>query len=163
MGFQEGYLNRPVDYPTSLVPLSQYPIIDYPELPCYYSSCSLVDIRSLRLCRKASEAYRPIIGMVVQYNNNRSVSVGQSRLDWMEDPIDMRDCTGLGIVVESRADGSKFLANISKGVGHLPKEILVPWEGTLIWWFSHNLFRLDVYTAGKVKVYATGVVGLRRG
>jgi hypothetical protein len=153
--------NVQVPCPEALISLSPYPARYVDEYPWYYSSCSLAGIEEITVCRRPLKARscdggpsRAVIGMLVRYGTDLVVSVGQVRLDSMGEPIAVADTNRLGIKVGRLGQKSVTIADINVYPESLSSVwadvIMVPPEGTLIWWFIPFASRLEHHNNGRV-------------
>ncbi|KAI0149967.1 hypothetical protein F4776DRAFT_672115 [Hypoxylon sp. NC0597] len=132
------------------------PYLD-PNLVYLYSSCSMFDVTSVTPCIDQSHPDKLVIGLLFQYKDGHQDCLGQIRLDWTTDPIEVDQTSKLRIgmtnpkikVHPSRPFHESFM-NVTRTVGlvvvsNSPKYfgynsghtwIDVPWYGTLEWWFS---------------------------
>lgn len=94
-----------------------------------------------------------VIGMLVRYGTDHVVSIGQVRLDSMGEPIAVADTNELGIQV-GRVGQKYLIADINVYPENLSSVwadvIIVPREGTLIWWFLPCTSLLQHYENGRV-------------
>jgi hypothetical protein len=100
--------------------------------------------------------------MLVRYGTDLVVSVGQVRLDSMGEPIAVADTNRLGIKVGRVGQESVTIADINVYPESLSSVwddvIMVPPEGTLIWWFIPFASRLEHHNNGR----ASRLCGSRR-
>ncbi|KAI0424963.1 hypothetical protein F5Y09DRAFT_322920 [Xylaria sp. FL1042] len=122
----------------------------YPESMSYedylYTTARVDNVAHVRLCRAESSSV--ITGLVFEYTDGHQESVGQTRLDCLEDPtiIDVsqkmwlrmsRSPWGFPQVVDAG------FSPISKSEEESGGEYLyIMWHGVLEWWFSMNQCQL---------------------
>ncbi|OTA80871.1 hypothetical protein M434DRAFT_17566 [Hypoxylon sp. CO27-5] len=128
-----------------------------PNQDYFYSSCRMNDVTSVTPCINEDHPDKLVIGLLFQYEDGHRECVGQMRLDWTTDTIEV-DRTrrtlrvgmtkpkirnrgrpfGESFINVTRTVGRVVVSNSSKYVGYRSGYtwIDVPWYGTLEWWFS---------------------------
>ncbi|KAF5019118.1 hypothetical protein F66182_8887 [Fusarium sp. NRRL 66182] len=98
----------------------------------FYSSASLAGICSVALCRGTMGDDECVIGLVLDYRDGRQRTLGQVRLDYLANPIQVGDSSGIAMrlcLKRSRVFEVK-VGDAEDGW------MWMPWEGKIIWWFS---------------------------
>ncbi|KJZ72249.1 hypothetical protein HIM_08391 [Hirsutella minnesotensis 3608] len=132
--------------PLPLTPTSKPPYTQYNE-PWHYTNCVLENVAEIACCVDGTVAHRPIIGMMVYYDDGHRACIGQYRLDWVLDksPVDRSMLLRLGLAKTRK--NLPYVATITLGnpITPVSKSLSwmdVPWHGKLEWWFSQRQCRL---------------------
>ncbi|KAK5625066.1 hypothetical protein RRF57_000782 [Xylaria bambusicola] len=129
-----------------------FPIVStpYPKSMSYedylYTTARVDNVARVRLCR--TECSSIITGLVFDYTDGHQESVGQTRLDCLEDPIAVDVSQKMWLRMSRSAWGFPQVVDagflpISKSQGESEGEYLyIMWHGVLEWWFSMNQCQL---------------------
>ncbi len=144
LAFERTEPATPQRYPRSLVPVSLCPQTTYNEL-WFYSFCSMEGVTEITLCVDKTVCHRPIIGMLLCYNDQHRACLGQFRLDWALRPISVNRAGKLYIGIKEKKKGFPFVAyiDVCSPVDRSSSFCIeVSWNGTLEWAFSHRRCKL---------------------
>ncbi|KAI1413244.1 hypothetical protein F5Y13DRAFT_179711 [Hypoxylon sp. FL1857] len=140
---------------TMTIPRSAVPMeMSYfePAKAEFYSSCKMRDVAKIAPCVDKTHPQRLVIGMLLQYKDGHRECLGQVRLDWMVDPLEVGEASKLRIGMTK----AKIKTTLTGQLGlHVTRNVAtvtlsestdkkvdqwvdVPWYGTLEWWFSEK-------------------------
>ncbi|CAJ2505609.1 Uu.00g130030.m01.CDS01 [Anthostomella pinea] len=158
IGLENALDYRRIPYPRPLVPLSPQPDIDQP-LRWYHSSCLLDDVRTITAYRP--HVWSPILGILVRYNNDHSMAVGQVRLDWLQETYcvhgdNSKAFLGIGVIDVANPDRGtaeqySVITNIGVDPDHATSRstVALVLEGSLDWWFTSHFYCIRQCKGGK--------------
>ncbi|KAL2016084.1 hypothetical protein VTK56DRAFT_4291 [Thermocarpiscus australiensis] len=149
----EGIHELALEAPLPPQPAAGQPPLPQPESPCprhceedenyFYSAAVLDGVAAVTPCRAAERGI--IVGLLLHYHDGRQASLGQVRLDRLQQPaLRVVDPPGrMWLRFALAPDGCPNVDAITfdpqrAGPEHFP----VAWRGTLEWWFSHRQCRL---------------------
>ncbi|CAI6334906.1 unnamed protein product [Periconia digitata] len=147
-------------YPPAITPSeSKWP--PFPRLE-YFNKCRLEDVSHIACCVDHRHSHRPIIGIMVYYQDGRRACLGQYRHDWVVQPplivknvetmpllltmyrdcsyeILEQGCKGI-YVMKISIGGACIQSAIADGLNakYVGKTLKIPWSGWLEWWFSNS-------------------------
>lgn len=134
--------NKPLDHtiqPPIEAPQSIYPPTRITE-EFFYSSASLTDVASVTLCRHMMDDELSVIGLVFRYSDGRERTVGQVRLDCLDEPLNVEPTSG--IALKASMDRRKIV-EVKLCDGEKDRWIWMPWSGRISWWFSNTGTRIS--------------------
>lgn len=111
------------------------------DINWYYSSCRLSDVVEITPCRAQRKDSGPIIGMLLRYRDNRRGCLGQYRLDWTTQPLQVSS-KYLNIGLLAAGTGEQQVIELAVGTESIHDSYTwrqIPWSGTLEWWFLKNV------------------------
>ncbi|KAI0837178.1 hypothetical protein F5Y06DRAFT_304880 [Hypoxylon sp. FL0890] len=116
----------------------------------FYSSCEMKGVTRITPCIGETHPIRPVIGMLLDYEDGHRECLGQMRFDWIASPLEVSEGSKLHIGM-TKPDMKRPLhictlvatvtltqSEDTDGPFHpeVNNWINVPWSGTLEWWFS---------------------------
>ncbi|OBS24145.1 hypothetical protein FPOA_04692 [Fusarium poae] len=148
---------RYIAFSQGLVPLEEQPIPsclvpDFPSActktngPWFKSSCSMTGISEITLCRNTSLAHKPIIGMLLYYDNGHRECLGRFRFDKTLETLRLDMNTdlyvGSGRNIWDFLYIEQILTSPRYNKAHL-RWMKLPRDGVLEWWnsYQHSILR----------------------
>ena len=153
----DGIHELALDGPLPPQPAAGQPPLPQPESPCprhhqedenyYYSTAVLDSVAAVTPCWAAERGV--VVGLLLHYRDGRQASLGQVRLDWLQQPpVRVIDpARGMWFRFALSPEGCPNVDALAfdppppaqrAEPGHFP----IAWRGTLEWWFSHRQCQL---------------------
>ncbi|KHN94543.1 DNA helicase, ATP-dependent, RecQ type [Metarhizium album ARSEF 1941] len=106
----------------------------------FFSCCRLENVEAVTPCCGKRQRHRPIIGMLLQYDDGTRSCVGQYRLDWALDPVVVQSELPMWIRQGELEGSKKFVSEVRlhgrKDGDNAKSWQEIPWHGKLEWWYS---------------------------
>ncbi|KAH6707376.1 hypothetical protein EV126DRAFT_159646 [Verticillium dahliae] len=129
-------------------PNANHPVFPIPELPypvgvvleAYtFTSASLANITELAACRTRGTDKPAILGLLFRYADGRRTSVGQVRLDYLAEPLEVKSSESMYLGFARTHDGCPYVDSVESFPSRRDITYLkISWEGNMEWWFSHR-------------------------
>ncbi|RSL86665.1 hypothetical protein CEP52_015751 [Fusarium oligoseptatum] len=102
----------------------------------FYSSASLTGVASIAVCHGYDKYARQplILGVLLHYRDGRERSLGQVRHHALKSPVCVDHSIGIGYRLSSY--DPRKIAELDLAVVQKDGWVLIPWQGSLDWWFS---------------------------
>lgn len=116
-----------------------------------WSSASVQDVVNMRVCRRNTRDRTEVMGLLFYYSDGKQASVGQVRLDKLDELQTIDHSQSLYLGFERSKRWAPYIAKVRTSVSQLDNTVNmwfeVSWSGTLEWWLSWR--QCQVYQDGR--------------
>lgn len=116
-----------------------------------WSCASVQEVVNIRVCRCSTSKRMEVVGLFFYYSDGREASVGQIRLDCLEEPQTIDRTQSLYLGFRRSGEQGPYISKIKMSTPE-PDDMVdmwfeVLWSGTLEWWLSYR--QCQVYQDGR--------------
>ncbi|EKJ73077.1 hypothetical protein FPSE_06690 [Fusarium pseudograminearum CS3096] len=116
-----------------------------------WSSASVQDVVNMRVCRRNTRDRTEVMGLLFYYSDGKQASVGQVRLDKLDELQTIDHSQSLYLGFERSKRWAPYISKVRTSVSQLDNTVNmwfeVSWSGTLEWWLSWR--QCQVYQDGR--------------